>query len=219
MTTIRLLIADDQPATRDGLRDLLSSQPDIDVIGAATDGPDLLDLARYRRPDVVLTDIRMPRMDGLAAIRELAALEPAPAVIALTTFDIDEYVFGALQAGAVGFLLKNSDPGLFADAIRAAHAGQGLIDPQVTRRVVRRFAATSPRPPTPEMSTLTPRETQVLRCLAQGMTNHGIAQNLSITTGTVKIHVARILTKLNLTTRAQAIIQAHRHGLITWHDH
>ncbi|QUH04561.1 response regulator transcription factor [Saccharopolyspora erythraea] len=215
---LRLIIADDQPATRDGLRMLLAGEPGIDLLGAAVDGRDLVAMARHRRPDVVLTDIRMPGMDGLAAIRELTALDPAPSVVALTTFDVDEYLFGALQAGAVGFLLKDSDPALFVEGLRAAHQGQGLIDPQVTRRLVRRFADTSPRPATPALGALTPRETEVLRLLAQGLTNSDIAGTLFIALGTVKLHVARILDKLEVRTRVQAAIYAHRHGLVTWAD-
>lgn len=215
---IRLLIADDQAEVRDGLRMLLVGEPEIDIVGEAVDGAELVALATRRRPDVVLTDIRMPRMDGLAAIRTIVSLDPAPAVIALTTFDIDEYLFGALQAGAVGFLLKDGDHTLYADAVRAAHRGHGLIDPQVTRRLVHRFAATSPRPATQELERLTPRETDVLRCVARGMSNAGIAAALLISPGTAKIHVARVLAKLNLQTRVQAAVYAYRHGLLSWSD-
>lgn len=215
---IRLLIADDQAPARLGLRQLLSGEPDIEVIGEAVDGHDLVALAERRGPDVVLTDIRMPRMDGLAAIGRLVGLDPAPAVIALTTFEVDEYLFGALQAGAVGFVLKDSAPELFVDAVRAAHRGQGLIDPQVTRRLVTRFAQTSPRPVTKEAEELTARELDVLRCLAKGLSNGEIAKALFITTGTVKIHVARILAKLGVSSRVQAVIYAHKHGLVTWSD-
>ncbi|WP_232660280.1 response regulator [Pseudonocardia sp. TRM90224] len=215
---IRLLIGDDQPEVREGLRMLLTDEDGIDIIGEAVDGADLVALCTRRRPDVVLTDIRMPRMDGLTAIRQLVALDPAPAVIALTTFDIDEYLFGALQAGAVGFLLKDGDPALYADAVRAAHEGNGLIDPQVTGRLIARFAATSPRPPTRAMAELTARETDVLRCLAEGQSNAEIADALLISPGTAKVHVARILAKLDLDTRAQAAVYAYRHGLVTWAD-
>lgn len=215
---IRLLIADDQAEVRDGLRMILGGEPDIDIVGAAVDGADLVALAARRCPDVVLTDIRMPRIDGLRAIRELVELERAPAVLALTTFNIDEYLFGALQAGAVGFLLKDSDLNLYAEAVRAAHRGHGLIDPQVTRRLVAHFAATSPRPPTRALAELTARETDVLRCLAGGASNAGIAGALRISPGTAKIHVTRILAKLGLETRAQAAVYAYRHGLVTWQD-
>jgi DNA-binding NarL/FixJ family response regulator len=214
--TARVLIADDQALTRDGLRMLLSGEPDVEVVGAATDGVDLVAMAARLQPDVVVTDIRMPRMDGLAAISRLVRMDPAPAVIALTTFDIDDYLFGALQAGAVGFLLKDSDPALFVDAVRAAAQGQGLIDPQVTRRLVHRFATTSPRPATPAAADLTPRETDILRELANGRSNAEIAQALVISPGTVKVHVARVLAKLDLRTRVQAAIYAHKHGLASW---
>ncbi|MCO1654292.1 response regulator [Pseudonocardia humida] len=215
---IRVLVADDQEAVRDGLAMLLGAEPDIDVVGAAVDGADLVALARRRRPDVVLTDIRMPRMDGVAAIRRLVALDPAPAVIALTTFDTDEHLFGALQAGAVGFLLKDGDDELFARAVRTAHAGGGLIDPQVTPRLVHRFATTSPRPPGRELDRLTDRETEVLRCLGFGHSNARIAELLAVSPGTVKVHVERVLAKLGLSGRVQAALYAHRHGLLTWAD-
>ncbi|MFG1689339.1 response regulator [Nonomuraea sp. NPDC049269] len=216
--SIRVIVADDQAPTREGLRLLLSSEPDLEVVAMAADGLQVVEMARRHRPDVVLTDIRMPRMDGLTAIRDLLALASAPAVVALTTFDLDDYLFGALQAGAVGFLLKESDPGLIIDAVRAAHEGQGLVDPQVTPRLLHRFAATSPRPATDEMGALTPRETDVLRHLAAGNSNAEIAQALVISPGTVKIHIERILAKLGLRTRVQAAVYAHRHGLITWAD-
>jgi DNA-binding NarL/FixJ family response regulator len=214
--SIRVIVADDQAPTREGLRLLLSSEPGLEVVAAASDGFELVEMARRHRPDVVLTDIRMPRMDGLAAVRALLALDPAPAVIALTTFDLDEYLFGSLQAGAVGFLLKESDPGLILDAVRVAHEGQGLVDPQVTLRLLRRFAATSPRPAGEELATLTPREVDVLRHLTAGGSNAEIARALGISPGTVKVHVERILAKLRLRTRVQAAVYAHRHGLVTW---
>ncbi|MCF6475086.1 response regulator transcription factor [Nonomuraea sp. MG754425] len=216
--SIRVIVADDQAPTREGLRLLLSSEPDLEVVAAACDGYEVVEMARRHRPDVVLTDIRMPRMDGLSAIRGLLALVPPPAVVALTTFNLDEYLFGALQAGAVGFLLKESDPDLIIDAVRVAHDGQGLVDPQVTPRLLRHFAATSPRPPTSELAALTPRETDVLRHLAAGSSNAEIAGALVIAPGTVKVHIERILSKLGLRTRVQAAVYAHRHGLVTWAD-
>ncbi|ALG09336.1 response regulator [Kibdelosporangium phytohabitans] len=215
---IRVLIADDQEAARDGLRLLLSGEPDIDVIGAAVDGVELVALARRRTPDVVLTDIRMPGMDGIGAIKRLVTVRPEPAVVAVTTFDVDEYFFGALQSGAVGFVLKDSAPELFLDAVRLAYRGQGLIDPQVTRRLVSRFARTSPRPAPPELDALTPRETEVLRGLARSLSNAEVADELGIAAGTVKVHVERILAKLGVATRVQAVIHAHKYGLVTWTD-
>ncbi|MFD0662111.1 response regulator [Thermocatellispora tengchongensis] len=145
-----MIVADDQAPTREGLRLLLSSEPGIEVVATAGDGYEVVAMARRHRPEVVLTDIRMPRMDGLAAIRDLLALDPAPAVVALTTFNLDEYLFGALQAGAVGFLLKESDPGLIIDAVRVAHDGQGLVDPRVTPASC--TASRSPRPARPPAS-------------------------------------------------------------------
>ncbi|QVQ50107.1 response regulator transcription factor [Spiractinospora alimapuensis] len=214
--TIRVLIADDQPAAREGLRMILSGVDDIEVIGTAADGRELLALAERRRPDVVLTDIRMPGMDGIEAIRRIAQLDPAPPMVALTTFDIDEYLFGALQAGAVGFLLKESNPEQFVDAVRTAHDGQGVIDPRVTPRLVRRFAETSPRSAPTESTDLTPRETEVLAGVARGNSNQQIASELFIAQGTVKIHVANILTKLGLRSRVEAAVYAYRYGIVTW---
>lgn len=214
--TIRVLIADDQPAAREGLRMILSGAADIDVIATAADGRELLALAERRQPDVVLTDIRMPGMDGIEAIRAIAQLDPAPPTVALTTFDIDEYLFGALQAGAIGFLLKESSPDQFIDAVRTAHDGQGVIDPRVTPRLVRRFAETSPRSVPTEAPELTPRESDVLTRVARGLSNQQIAEELFIAQGTVKIHVANILTKLGLRSRVEAAVYAYRYGIVTW---
>jgi DNA-binding NarL/FixJ family response regulator len=215
---IRVLIADDQWATREGLRLLLEGEPDIEVVGEAADGAEAVARARLYRAEVVLLDIRMPHMDGLAAIPKLAELSPAPTVIVLTTFNIDDYLFEALRSGAVGFLLKDSEPELFVRAVRAARDGQGLIDPQVTPRLVHRFAATAPRAATPELEQLTAREREVLRKLAAGLSNTEIAAALYIALGTVKAHVTRILDKLGVETRVQAAVYAHRHGLVTWSD-
>lgn len=208
--TIRVLIADDQPEVRSALRLVLDAQPDIEVSGEAADGVQAIGMAHRDRPDVVLIDIRMPRLDGIAAIRELAA-GPA-ALIALTTFDLDEYLFGALQAGAAGFLLKDNEPEVLLHAVRTAHRGHGLIDPLVTRRLIRRFAALSP-PAAPGLEQLTPREHEVLLAMARGSSNAEIAGELWIEEGTVKTHVARVLAKLGLRSRVHAVIYAHRHGL------
>ncbi|GGL01957.1 DNA-binding response regulator [Sphaerisporangium melleum] len=209
---IRLLVADDQRLAREGLRQLLSHEPDIAFLGAARDGAELIDMAREYRPEVILTDLRMPGMDGITAIRRLTAREPDTAIIALTTFDTDEYLFGALEAGAVGFLLKDGDPDLYLAAVHAAHRGQGLIDPQVTRRLVRRFATPPVRDGARE---LTVRETQVLRLVALGRSNGEIADMLGIAPGTVKIHVSRVLAKIGTRTRVQAAIYAYRSGLLS----
>ncbi|GAA1103710.1 response regulator [Nocardiopsis composta] len=211
---IRVLIADDQAATREGLRLLLSGEPDVEVAAEAADGFEAVSQAGVHRPDVVLLDVRMPRMDGLAAIGRLLRLDPSPAIIVLTTFDLDEYLFGALRAGAAGFLLKDGDPDLFVRAIRAAHGGQGLVDAQVTPRLLRRFAQTEPSAAPPELDGLTDREREVLCRLGEGLSNAEIAAALHIALGTVKIHVARILAKLGVQTRVQAAVFTHRHGLV-----
>jgi DNA-binding NarL/FixJ family response regulator len=158
----------------------------------------------------------MPRLDGLAAIRRIAeSVNPAPAVVALTTFDIDEYLFGALQAGAAGFVLKDSEPTLLVDAVRAAARGQGLIDPQVTRRTIRRIAQLAPRPVPASLDLLTPREHEVLLHVARGLSNAEIARALTVGEGTVKTHVARMLAKLGLRTRVHLVIYAYEHDLLS----
>lgn len=215
---IRVLLADDQPAAREGLRLLFGSVPDVEVVGVAAHGRELVAMARRLRPDVVFTDIRMPGMDGVTAMRELARMDPVPPTVMLTTFDIDEYLFGALQAGAVGFLLKESEPELYVEAVRAAYKGQGVIDPKVTPRLVNRFAQTSPRTPPARAADLTAREREVLRLVATGHSNARIAEDLGITPGTAKIHVTRILTKIGVESRVQAAVYAYRYGLATWAD-
>ncbi|MBB5955745.1 DNA-binding NarL/FixJ family response regulator [Saccharothrix tamanrassetensis] len=210
---IRTLIADDQPPVRWALRLVLDAEPDIEVVDEAGDGAEAVDKARWRGVDVVVLDLRMPRLDGIAAIRRLTeSVNPPPAVVALTTFDLDEYLFGALRAGAVGFVLKDSDPALLVDAVRAAAKGQGLIDPQVTRRTIREFAAPAPRP-APDLDRLTPREREVLLLVAQGLSNAEIARALTVGEGTVKTHVARVLAKLGLRTRVHMVIYAYENGL------
>ncbi|MDF2706439.1 MAG: transcriptional regulator [Nonomuraea muscovyensis] len=173
--TIRVLVADDQAAAREALQLILDGEPDIDVIATAVDGTEAVHQALWRRPDVVVMDLRMPGMDGIAAIDRLTAVESASRVLALTTFDLDEYLFGALRAGAAGFLLKDSDPDVLIAAVHELHQGRGLIDPQVTGRLISRFAELSPRPATPELDLLTPREHHVLRLLARGLSNGEIA--------------------------------------------
>jgi DNA-binding NarL/FixJ family response regulator len=209
--TIRVLVADDQQPVREALRLVLDGEPDIEVVGEASNGAEAVHKALWRRPDVVVMDLRMPRMDGVAAIRQLAR---TVRILALTTFDLDEYLFGALQSGAAGFLLKDSDFDLLVEAVRTLHRGDGLIDPRVTARLIGRFAALSPQPPTNELASLTPREHEVIREMARGLTNAEIAIALTIEEGTVKTHVARILTKLGLRTRVHAVIYAYEHGLV-----
>ncbi|GAB3449443.1 response regulator transcription factor [Actinophytocola sediminis] len=210
-----MLVADDQEPVRWALRLVLDAEPDIEVVDEAGDGAEAVEKARWRGVHVVVLDLRMPRLDGLAAIRRIAeSVNPAPAVVALTTFDVDEYLFGALQAGAAGFVLKDSEPELLIDAVRAAAKGQGLIDPRVTRRTIRRFAATAPRPAPADLDLLTPREQEVLRHVAHGLSNAEIASALTVGEGTVKTHVARTLAKLGLRTRVHLVIYAYEHGLL-----
>ncbi len=212
---IRTLLADDQEPVRWALRLVLDAEPDIEVVDEAGDGAEAVEKARWRGVDVVVLDMRMPRLDGLAAIRRIVdSVNPAPAVVALTTFDVDEYLFGALQAGAAGFVLKDSEPALLVNAVRAAAKGQGLIDPQVTRRTIRRFAELAPRSSPAELDLLTLREHEVLRHVAYGLSNAEIAHALTIGEGTVKTHVARVLAKLNLRTRVHLVIYAYEHGLL-----
>lgn len=214
---VRVLIADDQPEVRSAVRLVLDADPDIEVVDEAADGAEAIRLARRHRPDVTVIDIRMPRLDGIAAIRALT--DPAGpctrAAIALTTFDLDDYLFGALRAGATGFLLKDSGPALLLDAIRAADRGHGLIDPQLTCRLIDRFTALSPTAATAEIERLTRREREVLLQVARGLSNAEIARALWIEEGTVKTHVARILAKLGLRTRVHAVIYSYEHGLMS----
>ena len=214
---IRVLIADDQALMRSGLRMLIDEQPDLETIGEAADGHDALAQARAHRPDVVLMDIRMPRLDGLEATRRLhQAGAPPPRVVILTTFDLDDYVYEALRAGATGFLLKTAPPQQLVDGIRAAHGGEALLAPEITRRLIERFVRRPPPGATrpPELDDLTPRELEVLTLIARGMTNAEIAHHLVLSDTTVKSHVNHILTKLRLRDRVQAVILAYRSGLI-----
>jgi DNA-binding NarL/FixJ family response regulator len=216
--TTRLLIADDQAVFRRGFRVLLEDEADIEVVGEAADGVQAVALARRRAASLVLMDIRMPRMDGLEATRHLAGPGiPDPIdVLVLTTFDLDEYVFGALQAGAAGFLLKDAEPEAIFAAIRTVASGHGLIAPEVTRRLIARFAEVSPRPERePVTDTLSDREREVLVLVAHGHSNAQIAQILSLEEDTVKKHVSRILAKLGLRSRVQAVIFCYETGMVT----
>ncbi|MBB5075801.1 response regulator [Nonomuraea endophytica] len=200
---IRVLVADDHAAVRAGIVLILGGTDDIEVVGQAADGVEAVAMARELRPDVVLMDVRMPRMDGISAARELAGVSD---VLILTTFDLDEYVFGALRAGAVGFLLKNTDADALVAAVRLVAKGDGLISPSVTRRLISAFAQQPERREPQELETLTPREREVLACVARGLSNAEIAKELDMAEATTKTHVSRVLNKLGLRSRVQAAI-------------
>lgn len=210
---ISVVLADDQALVRGGIRAILLAAGDIAIAGEAEDGASAVDVVLDTQPDVVLMDVRMPGLDGIAATREITATTPAPRVLVVTTFDIDEYVYEALRAGASGFLLKDTPPARLADAIRTVAAGDALLAPQITRRLVERF--TAPRPPAPvALAELTGRELEVLRLLAGGLSNAEIADRLVLSLPTVKTHVARILMKLGLRDRVQAVVLAYEAGVV-----
>ena len=216
----RCLIADDQAMVREGFAAVLNSQPGLLVVGQAADGADAVRQARQVRPDVILMDVRMPVMDGLQAARQIlaAATSPAlPRVLMLTTFDVDEYVYEALRAGASGFLLKDATAAELIHAVRVVAAGDALLAPSVTRRLIADFARQPrPLPPLPPtLGALTQRETEVLRLIAHGLSNTEISRTLVIAEQTTKTHVGRILAKLNLRDRAQAVVLAYESGLVT----
>ncbi|WP_431902426.1 response regulator [Nonomuraea sp. bgisy101] len=216
--TISVALVDDEAMIRVGLRMVLSGEPDIEVVGEASDGVEALGLVARTRPDVVLIDVRMPRMDGLEASRQLVREHPQSKVIVLTTFDEDEHVAAALRAGVSGFLLKVAPPEDLIEAVRTVAAGGGLLDPAVTLRVIAAFAG-QPDPTrvtsrAAELESLTGRETDVLKLLAQGLTNTQIAARLYLGEATVKTHLSRILMKLNVTTRVQAVVFAYESGLV-----
>jgi DNA-binding NarL/FixJ family response regulator len=215
---IRLLIADDQELMREGLRMMLSPQPDIQVVAEAGSGRELLEAAAVSRPDVALVDIRMPGMDGIAATRELQRAARPPRVVILTTFDHDEHVYDALRAGATGFLLKTTPPARLVDAIRAAAEGESLLSPEIAQRLAERFAH-GPRPASngvpPELDDLTPRELEVLGLIARGHSNADIAAELVTSMATVKTHVNRIFRKVGVAERAQAVVLAYECGFVS----
>ncbi|MEV4286962.1 response regulator transcription factor [Nonomuraea bangladeshensis] len=210
---IRVVIADDHLVVRTGFGELLDTQPDFEVAGRAADGLEAVRICREVKPDVVLMDVRMPGMGGIEATRELAG-PGGPRVLILTTFDLDEYVYDALRAGASGFLLKDVTAERLFDAVRVVAAGEALLAPAVTRRLIGEFARMGPRPPVAGLGTLTPRETQVLRLVAEGLSNPEIAARLVVTEETVKTHVSRVLNKLGLRDRTQAVVAAYETGLV-----
>ena len=220
---IRVLVADDQPLVRAGLSTLLGAEPDIEVVGAAADGAEAVELARELRPDVVCMDIRMPGRDGISATRALCGpdvADPVP-VLVLTTFDIDDYLFGALEAGASGFLLKDAEPAVLVHAVRSVAAGNGTLDDTLTKRVLREVVD-APADPAGERrratELLTPRELEILLLLAQGMSNDEIARALVVELSTVKSHLARMLPKLGVRSRLQAVVWAYQNHVVDLPD-
>jgi DNA-binding NarL/FixJ family response regulator len=211
--TIRVLVADDQSMVRAGFRMLLGGEEDIEVVAEASNGLEAVDKAARYDPTVVLMDIRMPELDGLEATRRILSADPAARVLILTTFDLDEYVYEALRAGASGFVLKDEPPEQLLAAIRTVAAGDALLSPAVTRRVIEQFTRV-PRPTPPkELEDLSERETEVFRLIARGLSNGEIAQELFISETTVKTHVTHILSKLGLRDRVQAVVLAYQAGL------
>jgi DNA-binding NarL/FixJ family response regulator len=212
--TIRVVVADDQEIVRAGFAALLDTQPDIEVVGSAADGGEAVRVCREQRPDVALMDIRMPSVDGIEATRRLAP--DGPRILMLTTFDLDEYVYDALSAGASGFLLKDAPAERLFDAVRVVAAGEALLAPAITRRLIGEFARLRPRlRAQPErLRDLTPRETEVLRLIAEGLSNQEIAERLIVSEETVKTHVSRVLGKLGLRDRTQAVVVAYEARLV-----
>jgi len=213
--TIRVLLVDDQNLVRSGFRMILASQPDIDVVGEASDGAEAVELAVELDPDVVLMDLRMPKMDGIEATRQISETgEQGPRVLVLTTFDLDEYVYEALRAGASGFLLKDAPEEQLLSGIRIVAEGGSLFAPAVTRRLIERFTTDAPREAPPGLAKLTSRELQVLHLLARGLSNAEIATEIYLSEHTVKTHVAHILNKLGLRNRVQAVVLAFESGIV-----
>ncbi|MGA5122603.1 response regulator [Streptomyces pseudogriseolus] len=214
---IRVLIADDQQMVRQGFTVLLNAQPDIEVVGQAVNGLEAVEQVGELAPDVVLMDIRMPELGGIEATARITAATPQVRVLVLTTFDLDEYVYEALRAGASGFLLKDASAEQLAEAVRVVAAGDALLAPGVTRRLIAEFSRLDPRPRTPlrrRVGDLTERETEVLSLIAQGLSNAEIAVRLVVAEQTVKTHVGRILVKLGLRDRTQAAVFAYESGLV-----
>ncbi len=214
--TIRVVVADDQGMVRSGFSVLLNAQPDIDVVGEAVNGREAIAHAADLRPDVILMDVRMPVLDGLQATREITRMPDAPKVLVLTTFDLDDYVYEALRSGASGFLLKDASARELADAVRLVAAGDALLAPGVTRRLIAEFARMgAPRTPgRAQLDGLTERESEVLALVARGLSNAEIAERLVVAEQTVKTHVSRILMKLGLRDRTQAVVLAYETGLV-----
>ncbi len=213
---IKVLVADDQPLARNGLQAMLGAQEDLEIVGEAADGAEAVEEALRLRPDVVVMDIRMPNVDGIEATRRLQEHAGAPKVLVLTTFDLDEYVYEALRAGAGGFLLKDAPPGQLAEAVRTVAAGESLLAPAITRRLVERFVRRPPPDAAAEerFGELTERELEVLKLVAAGLSNGEIAERLFLSEATVKTHLTRILSKLGLRDRVQVVVLAYESGLV-----
>ncbi|MGW2325591.1 response regulator [Streptomyces sp. NPDC001700] len=220
--SIRVMLVDDQVLLRTGFRMVLAAQPDMEVVAEAGDGLEALEAVRSTEVDVILMDVRMPKLDGVEATRHICEVEGAPRVLILTTFDLDEYAFSALKAGASGFMLKDVPPGELLAAIRAVHSGDAVVAPSTTRRLLNRFAPMLPgtggtrsgAPSRPELERLTDREREVMMLVAQGLSNGEIAGRLVLSEATVKTHVGRILTKLELRDRVQVVVMAYETGLV-----
>jgi DNA-binding NarL/FixJ family response regulator len=211
--SIRVLVADDQAMVRAGFRMLLSGEPDVEVVAEASNGLEAVEKAARFQPTVVLMDIRMPELDGLEATRRILDADENARILVLTTFDLDEYVYGALEAGASGFVLKDDPPEALLAAIRTVAAGDALLSPTITKRVIKRFSRVSRPPPPKAFGELTAREQEVFRLLANGLSNPEIAKELYISDTTVKTHVTHILQKLDLRDRVQAVVLAYQTGL------
>jgi DNA-binding NarL/FixJ family response regulator len=215
--TVRVLLCDDQALVRSGFRMILDQRAGIEVVGEAEDGVRAIELAKRRSPDVILMDVRMPNLDGVEATRRLVAAGTPARIVILTTFDLDEYVYDAIQAGASAFLLKDASPAQLVDAIEVVARGEALLAPAVTRRLMDRFAEALPgaaREPPPTLATLTERELEVLRLLAGGLSNAELAERLYLSETTVKSHVSSVLRKLDLRDRVQAVVFAYEAGLV-----
>jgi DNA-binding NarL/FixJ family response regulator len=219
--TIKVLLVDDQPLLRMGFRLILEGEPDLEVVGEASDGNEALAQAAVLQPDVILMDVRMPGMDGIEATRRLSALDSAARVIILTTFDLDEYAFAGLQAGASAFLLKDVAPEELVHAVRLVASGDAVVAPRVTQRLLETYVRGAgpqgqpvPAPRDPLLEELTPRETEMLQAIAEGLSNAEIAHKFFLSEATVKTHVRRILTKLHLRDRVQVVVYAYESGLV-----
>lgn len=215
MSETKVLIVDDQAMVRGGFRLVLDAQADLRVVGEAEDGVAAIEAVQRLWPDVVVMDVRMPRMDGVEATARITAAERAPRVLILTTFDLDEYVYAAIEAGASGFMLKDAPPEALIDAVRVVAAGDALLAPSITRRLLAEFATTRrASPPPPAIDDLTEREAEVLTLVARGLSNGEIADRLVVGEATVKTHVSRVLGKLGLRDRVQAVVFAYEHGVV-----